>query len=156
MKTWVFLFLGCRVFLDGAEEFFILPTAWYYIDSFGETKAFLGFVLSAYSISAVFVGPIVGRLADRFGKIKCIATTCFALHVVGNLVYSMPISAYFPLMGRFISGMGNAVAGMFYGQIALYTKNIVPKFSFSLTECLLWVRFLVRLSAVFCFLTLIS
>ena len=123
MKTWVFLFLGCRVFLDGAEEFFILPTAWYYIDSFGETKAFLGFVLSAYSISAVFVGPIVGRLADRFGKIKCIATTCFALHVVGNLVYSMPISAYFPLMGRFISGMGNAVAGVFYGQIALYTNE---------------------------------
>ena len=121
MKTWVFVFLCFRFFLEGAEEYFILPTAWYYIDSLGQTKAFLALVLSGYSISAVFVGPIVGRLADRFGNIKCIATICFTLHVVGNLVYSIPISAYFPLMGRFMSGMGNAVSGVFYGQIALYT-----------------------------------
>ena len=113
----------CRVFLDGAVEFFILPTAWYYVVSLWETKVFFGFVLSAYSISAPFVGPIVGRLHDRFGSIKDIATICFTLHAVGNLVYSIPMSAYFPLMGLFISGMGNAIAGVFYAQIALYTNE---------------------------------
>ena len=123
MKTWVFGFIAVRLFMDGAEEFFILPTAWYYIKSLGQTKTFLGIVLSAYSISAVLSGPIIGRLADRFGRIKCIIISCYFLKVGGSLMYSMPFSEYLPLCGRLMSGLADGSAGVLYGQVTLHTHH---------------------------------
>ena len=119
----MFGFIAVRVFIEGAEEFFILPTAWYYIKSFGQTKTFLGIVLSAYSISAVLTAPVIGRLADRFRHIKCIILVCYFLKVCGYLIYSIPVSEYFPLVGRFISGVAHGSIGVLYGEIALYTRE---------------------------------
>ena len=123
MKTWVFVVIAVRVFIEGAEEFFILPTVWYYIKSLRQTKVFLGIVLAAYSFAAILAGPTIGKLADKFRCTKCIIIFCFMLKVAGNLMYSIPVSAFFPLVGRFISGIGNGAAGVFYGQVVLCTPK---------------------------------
>lgn len=123
LKTWVCVFIAVRLFLDGAEEFFILPTAWYYIKSLGETKTFLGMVLSSYSMSAVLTGPLIGKFADRYGHIKLIIVFCYFLRFSGDFIYSIPFSAWFPLLGRIVSGFADGSAAVFYGQLVLHTPE---------------------------------
>ena len=123
MKPWVLIFLAIRNFLDGAEEYFITPTAWYYIKSLGGSQKFLGMVLSIYGGAAVIAGPILGKFADEFGYIKLIIIFCYALKVTGNLIYSIPASIYCPLIGRALSGFSIGSTGILYGQLVLYTSD---------------------------------
>ena len=123
MRPWIFCAIAVRFFVDGSEEFFIAPSAWYYIESFGQTMVFLGIVLSAFPIGAVLTGSVVGKFADKFGHIKFILLASFTMKALGNLIYSIPLSAYFPLAGRFLSGLAEGSAGVYYGQIILYTPE---------------------------------
>ena len=123
MKPWVLIFLAVRNFLDGAEEYFITPTAWYYIKSLGGSQQFLGVVLSIYGGTAVIAGPILGKFADRFGYVKYIVIFCYALKVTGNLVYAIPVSLYCPVIGRALSGFSIGSTGILYGQLVLYTSD---------------------------------
>ena len=123
MKPWVLIFLAIRNFLDGAEEYFITPTAWYYIKSLGGSQKFLGMVLSIYGGAAVVAGPILGKFADQFGYIKLIVIFCYVLKVTGNIIYSIPVSIYCPLIGRALSGFSIGSTGILYGQLVLYTSD---------------------------------
>ena len=123
MKTWVFCAICIRFFIDGSEEFFIAPSAWYYVKSLGETMTFLGLVLSAYPVGALLTGSLVGKLADRFGRIKFIIVMSLFLKVVANFIYAIPVSPYFPLAGRLLSGLVDGSAGVYLGQMILYTPT---------------------------------
>ena len=123
MKTWVFCAICIRFFIDGSEEFFIAPSAWYYVKSLGETMTFLGLVLSAYPVGALLTGSLIGKLADRFGHIKLIIVMSLFLKVVANFIYAIPVSPYFPLAGRLLSGLVDGSAGLYLGQMILYTPT---------------------------------
>ena len=132
MRPWIFCAIAVRFFVDGSEEFFITPSAWYYIKSLGQTMTFLGIVLSAFPVGALSTGSMVGKFADKFGHIKFILIASFTVKVIANLIYSIPLSAYFPLAGRLLSGLADGSAGVYYGQIILYTpeKYRAPVFIF--------------------------
>ena len=123
MKPWIFCSVAIRFFVDGSEEFFITPSAWFYIKSLGQNLTFLGIVLSAFPVGALLIGSIAGKFADKFGHIKFIVVVSFTIKVMANLIYSIPISAYFPLAGRFLSGLADGSAGVYYGQIIPYTAR---------------------------------
>lgn len=123
MSSMVFLYSVIRVVIDGMEEFLIAPTAWYYIDSFGESSLFLGVTLAAYSIGALLFSPCFGVLDDRFQATKSILVLCAVIRFLGNLLYSIPVNAYFPLFGRFVSGVAGASVGVLYGIVAKYSDN---------------------------------
>ena len=112
-----------RNFTDGCEIYFITPTAWYYIKSLGQTEEFLAFVLTSFDITAVIVSPIIGHVADRFGYIKFLVILTYVVKVLGNLLYSINVSAVYPLIGRIVSGMGESAFGILMGQVALYTSK---------------------------------
>ncbi|CAB3983436.1 major facilitator superfamily domain-containing 8-like, partial [Paramuricea clavata] len=120
-KLWVLIFIAFRNFTDGCENNFIAPTAWYYIESLGKTKWFLAIVLSSFNLSALIASPIVGCIADRFGHVKFLIMLTYVAKVLGNLLYSVNTSAYFPLFGRTISGIAESSFGIFMAQVALYT-----------------------------------
>ena len=103
------------------EEFFIVPTAWYYVHSPGQlTKFFLVLILSSYCIGAVVSGPLTGSIADRSEDPRFLFICCCALIVIAHVVYSVNISAYFPLVGRFISGLANGgIIAILLGQVVL-------------------------------------
>jgi MFS family permease len=48
---------------------------------------------------------------------------CGLTKFFGNLLYSIPINGYFPLFGRFISGIGEATIGVLYGAVTKCTTN---------------------------------
>ncbi|XP_046856938.1 tetracycline resistance protein, class H-like [Xenia sp. Carnegie-2017] len=109
-----------RGFIDGCEISFILPTALYYIKSLEQTKEFMALVVVSYDLSALITMPLIGRIADRFGRVDILVVLCIVLKVLGNLLYSINTNAAFPLVGRIISGIGQASNGLLFRQISLY------------------------------------
>ena len=112
-----------RQFIAGCENYFIAPTAWYYVQSLGQDQLFLAIVLCSFNVAVIIGGPLFGRMVDWFGHPRLIFLfTCF-LKLVSYIVYSINISPYFPLIGRIISGLGAAGGGaIILGQVALQTE----------------------------------
>ncbi len=119
----VFLYLSLRLFTDGVEEFIIQPTAWYYMKYLGETNAFLGLTVAAYSIGTLVFAPFIGFLEVKCQSSKAIVVMCGLVKLSGNLLYAIPINGYFPLFGRFLSGIGGGTIGVLYGAVTKCTAH---------------------------------
>ncbi len=112
-----------RLFTDGVEEFIIQPTAWYYMKFLEETNVFLGLTLAAYSIGTLVFAPFIGFLEVKCQSSKAILVMCGLVKLSGNLVYAIPINGYFPLFGRFLSGIGEGTVGVLYGAVTKCTTH---------------------------------
>ena len=119
----VFIYSSFRLLADGVEEFLISPTAWYYMKDLGETNTFLGFTLAAYSAGTLVFSPFIGLLAVKYQASKSLVVMCGLVKLFGNVLYSIPINGYFPLFGRFISGIGEGTTGVLYGAVTKCTTN---------------------------------
>ena len=119
---WITKFTALRFFLGGIEIYIIAPTAWYYIKSMGQTKFFLALVFTAYNVGAIIAGPLFGFLTDKFGNPRFMFISCCAMKVVANVIYSINLSAYFPLFGRLMTGLSGDIA-ILLGQVALQTEE---------------------------------
>jgi MFS family permease len=119
---WITNFTAIRFFLGGIEIYIIAPTAWYYIRSMGQTKFFLALVFTAYNVGAIFAGPLFGFITDRFGNPRFMFICCCAMKVFASVMYSVNISAYFPLFGRLMTGLSGDIA-ILLGQVALQTDE---------------------------------
>ena len=123
MNKVVFFYLSIRLFFDGSEEYIIQPTAWYYMKYLGESKAFLGLTLAAFATATCFFAPLVGIFETKFHATKAIVLLSGPAKFFGNLLYSIPLDGYFPLFGRFISGIGESTIGVLYGVMSGCTTN---------------------------------
>lgn len=132
MKTWVFVFIAIRLLVSGVEEYIIIPTAWFYVRSLGQTKIFLGLVLSVYNVSAVLFCPAFGVLSDKFRRQKTILIICHFIRLCGNAIYSIPVSGYCPLFGRLLCGISTASESVLYAEVTRNTekKNRAKAFIF--------------------------
>jgi MFS family permease len=115
---WITKFTAIRFFLGGIEIYIIAPTAWYYIRSLGQTKFFLALVFTSYNVGAIIAGPLFGFITDRFGNPRFMFIFCCAMKVVASVMYSVNLSAYFPLFGRLLTGLSGDIA-ILLGQVAL-------------------------------------
>jgi MFS family permease len=120
---WITKFAALRCFLSGCETYLIAPTAWIYIKSLDQTTFFLALVLTAFNVGAIIAGPISGFFADRFGNPRFIFLCSCITKVFAYMTYSINLSAYFPLFGRFISGISEMGATVLMGQIALLPEK---------------------------------
>ena len=77
-------------------------------------------MLSSYNVGAILSSPMSGHAVDRYGHAQFIFTiTCIA-KALAYFIYSINISAYFPLVGRFLAGIGGSGGvTVIFGQIAL-------------------------------------
>ncbi len=119
---WITKFTALRFFLGGIEIYIIAPTAWYYIRSLGQTKFFLALVFTSYNVGAIIAGPLFGFITDRFGNPRFMFIFCCAMKVVASVMYSVNLSAYFPLFGRLMTGLSGDIA-ILLGQVALQTEE---------------------------------
>ena len=119
LNSLVVIYISLRFFVDGLEELLILPTAWYYMRYLNESYTFLGLTVASYSVGTLFFAPFVGALDVKLQRSsKIILVLSGFLKLFGNLLYSIPVNGYFPLFGRFISGLGESAVSVFYGAIA--------------------------------------
>ena len=120
---WIRILAFLRSFLAGFETYFIVPTAWYYIKSLDQTMFFLALVVSAYNLGAVIASPIGGFITDRVGKPRFFFICSCTAKIIAYVMYSVNLSAYFPLFGRFLSGLSDLGFAVLLGQIALQSDE---------------------------------
>ncbi|PAA46993.1 hypothetical protein BOX15_Mlig002881g3 [Macrostomum lignano] len=118
-----YLMIALYFFLSGVEYAVILPTMWLYIhETFGATSAFLGLMLSAFSISDLFCSPIYGRISDKYRCTKYLVIFSNLWEIGGNIMYFMGISLPFLLCSRFVTGVGAGAGAAIVSDIARATN----------------------------------
>ena len=122
MKRGVLLFMIFRFLASGLEEYMILPTAWFYIRSLGETEIFLGITLASYGLAVVVFIPILAHIANKYRCPKLLLVVCHALRVCGNALYSVSTSPYYALIGRIVCGISAASDVLLLGELARTTR----------------------------------
>ena len=124
LNSIVVVFISLRFFFVGAEELLIVPTVWYYMEYLDESYVFLGLTVASYSTGTVIFAQFIGVLDVKLQRSsKKIIIFGSLLKLLGNLLYSIPVNGYFPLFGRFISGLGESTAPVLYGAIAKCSTN---------------------------------
>ena len=118
MATYIGYF---QAFIFGLEYTSVGVSGLYYFSEDINTsspKFFYGMSMGAMYLSAVFGNPILGKFMDRTRKLKIIFLTTMAFSVVGNFVYVISFSAWFPVVGRFICGLADGCCAVMTGTTA--------------------------------------
>ena len=113
-----------RYFLMGVEYSIILPTALLYMKSFGAGPFMSGLTIAAYPIAAIISLPVFGYFYDRTKRLKELLLLLNFFEALGNLIYALPFSIWLPVLGRFISGIGDGFLALTVGELTyLYDDN---------------------------------
>ncbi|CAH1772819.1 unnamed protein product [Owenia fusiformis] len=121
-KQCTYFTIGIFFLLGGIEYAVILPTIWLYLhNQFHAEQYFLGIVLSAFSFSGLFAGPIMGRWSDVAKNTKWILIFANMFEIGGNIMYFMGYSMWFILAARLIAGIGTGVGAAILADIARVT-----------------------------------
>ena len=112
---------GIRRFIVGVNYAIVIPSLWFYLQSFDAPYYFLGIAIAADSIVGVIVSPIVGKIADITRRIRAIGCFTILMDFIGNIVYALPMHAYMPILGRCISGIGAGYVSALYGEVSRIT-----------------------------------
>eukprot|EP00466_Bigelowiella_natans_P001170 jgi/Bigna1/89058/estExt_fgenesh1_pg.C_430029 len=116
----VFALLLGSTFAMGVEYAILMPTVWRYVQNNGGSKAFLGFILSGFSLTRTLAFVLVGYWSDK-RPMKEPFVFSFLIGAVGNMLYglagglnSLPVM----LVGRLIAGVGAASTTLNQSYIA--------------------------------------
>ena len=110
-----------RRFTVGINYAIVIPSLWFYLESFDAPYFFLGLAIAADSIVGIIVSPFVGRIADITRRVRAIGAITIATDFVGNIVYALPMHVYMPILGRCISGIGAGYVSALYGEVSRIT-----------------------------------
>jgi len=135
LRKRVLISSGCWYFICGIEYSLILASIEHYVSGIGATTGWYGFCLASFPLAGLIFAPIFGRVTDASKSIKFSLLIATIFSIIGNAVYS-----FFPIkqvlvLGRFLSGIGNAIDGSMLG----YTARINTKASKASTFALMLI-----------------
>jgi F0F1-type ATP synthase assembly protein I len=111
-------------FLTGTDFAVIIPTLWDRLNQdFNSSGSFMGLVMSAYSLSGVICGLIMGKLSDEVNKTKPFYTIAIVFSILGHILYFVGINKYVILSARAISGIGLGCSTIVIAYIARTTTD---------------------------------
>src|SRR5687768_355832 len=102
----------------------LLPAVPLYVKGpLGGSEAMVGIVVGAFSVSALLLRPLIGRLADLRGRraVMLIGSAMFALSVAG---YTFSRSVWLLVLMRLLTGAG---AAFFFVGAATAVNDIAPE-----------------------------
>jgi EmrB/QacA subfamily drug resistance transporter len=86
----------------------VLPALPEIQSSLHTSESAVGWVLTAYLLSASVMTPIIGRLGDMFGKERLLLTVLLAL-AFGTFISAIASSLWLMIFGRIIQGAGGGI-----------------------------------------------
>lgn len=102
----------------------VLPSAWVYLEPFGVKLWFCSLVLSAECFGSASTSWLTGKISDMLvNKDILITHACVWLAILGNTLYAIPVSPYFPLIGRFVCGIGLGGMSVLIAVVAKSTNS---------------------------------
>lgn len=77
------------------------------IDGFGVSEGLAGVVLSAFTLPGIVLAPVIGLLADRFGRREVLAP-CLALFAIAGAAAGLAPTFWTLVGARLLQGIGSA------------------------------------------------
>lgn len=111
-----------RRFAAGIDYIIILPSVYFYLQSFNASFYFLGLVIASDSLVAFFVSPWIEKLGEKLQCVRFLGFVANLLQIVGSMIYALPLYFYMPLIGRLVSGLGQSFSGALYGEVKRVTS----------------------------------
>ncbi|XP_074490660.1 major facilitator superfamily domain-containing protein 8 [Sebastes fasciatus] len=119
-----FFTIGLIFLLSGVEYAVILPTIWRYLQTLDAPPYFLGYALSAFSLSGLLSGPLFGLWSDRTRTTKKIILFANCFEIIGNFMYFMGYSKWLLLSSRLVAGIGTGAGSSIFGFL---TRSTAPE-----------------------------
>ena len=97
-------------------------TLWTYIKEVkgGENNplVFYTLVSSAFLFASLSLSAMVGHLVDKHRRIRVTFFTVNCVVILGNVLYSIPLSPWFLVLGRLLSGTAGPLRSVMSGEVA--------------------------------------
>ncbi|XP_048250246.1 major facilitator superfamily domain-containing protein 8-like [Haliotis rufescens] len=123
-KRLTYFTIGTYFFMGGVEYAVILPSAWLYLHNrFSAEEYFLGLMLSAFSFSGMFAGPLMGRWADKSRRVRVILLFAALFEIGGSFMYFIGMSKWFLVASRLVAGVGVGGEAVILAEIARFTTE---------------------------------
>ncbi|WP_250856473.1 MFS transporter [Enterococcus faecalis] len=114
IKT-LFLLMVC-VFIATAAFGLIIPILPDFMGKFNTNGQMMGLLVATYGIIQLFLSPIAGRFADRYGRKRIIEIGLICL-TLSQLVFAFSVHFWLLFLGRFLTGI--AVSLLIPGAVLL-------------------------------------
>ncbi len=102
----------------------ILPVIPQMAQAFDVSKANIGLFIYAFTLPGIFLAPVGGILADRYGR-KTVLLPCLIIFALGGFFAALSTSIEFFIFWRALQGCGAACLGVLYVTVIgdLYADN---------------------------------
>lgn len=107
-------------FIGGIDISIILATIVPYLKKtikVTNVNLFYSLTTAAFCIGSAFFGMFAGKIVDRTRLIKLFTIATLLLQIIGNLIYTIPVSPYFALFGRLLAGAGESFTSVCIGEV---------------------------------------
>ena len=111
-----------RRFASGLDYIIILPSLYFYLQSFNAKFYWLGLVIAADSLVAFFLSPLIDKLSEKWQCIRVIGFLANLIQIAGSMIYALPSHYFMPVVGRLVSGLGQSCSAAMYGEVKRVTS----------------------------------
>ena len=104
----------------GIDYSVILSTVYLYLRDFIHTphpNLCYGIIITLFNLSSTLFGAMSGRWVDKTRRIKIYVNIILVLQVIGNVLYTIPYSVAFPIIGRVLAGISDPFSNVCTGEI---------------------------------------
>jgi ceroid-lipofuscinosis MFS transporter 7 len=115
--------LALRRFASGLDYIIILPSLYFYVQSFNAGFYLLGLIIAADSLVAFFLSPLIEKLSEKWQRIRILGFLANLIQITGSMIYALPLYYFMPLVGRLISGLGQSCSGALYCEVKRVTSH---------------------------------
>ena len=111
-----------RRFASGLDYIIILPSLYFYLQSFNAKFYWLGLVIAADSLVAFFLAPLIEKLSEKWQRIRVLGFLANLIQIAGSMIYALPSHYFMPVAGRLVSGLGQSCSAAMYGEVKRVTS----------------------------------
>lgn len=102
------------MFMAGLEISSVIVSMLYYLETsfnynMAEARFYFSITETFCGLGQICGGIMIGRYVDRTRNLKRVILLNLLLIMLGNLMYSLPISVYFVIIGRFFCGTNESL-----------------------------------------------
>ena len=94
-----------------------ISAIYYYKNSFNisDPKFYYACSMASIFISAVISNYMCGRIMDKTRDLRRIVLTLSSVNIIGNLTYTLTLSPWLSVFGRFVCGIGTGIGAAITG-----------------------------------------
>ena len=107
-------------FFAGVDYSIVFATLYPYLEDMVKTDNpdfYYGFAIALFCFTSTLLGIIASMYLDKSRNIKSYTYVIIIMQILGYILYALPFSVAFPLMGRFIAGVGVTFDSVYTGEI---------------------------------------